>query len=314
MKHTNLKQIAVSAALLVAGTSAAFAGSFGPLITPERLQDLIETDAPQILDIRGEAYDAGHIAGAVSAPYGLFRGPADNPGQVPGTEQLETTFESLGLTLDRPVVIVHEGADAGNFGAAARVYWTLKSTGFQNLAILNGGATAWSKAGLPSDTTPVTPQPSELEITFSHEWTADTADVAAIVADGQGATLIDARPKTFYDGYKAHDAAARPGTLPGAINVTYSRWFAPEAGEIGAVADVASLKETLGISGEGDVVSFCNTGHWAAVDWFALSEIAGLDNVKLYPASMVEYSKTDNEMANVPGLMANLWRQISGND
>jgi thiosulfate/3-mercaptopyruvate sulfurtransferase len=60
-------------------------------------------------------------------------------------------------------------------------------------------------------------------------------------------------------------------------------------------------------------VSFCNTGHWAATDWFALSELAGIENVKLYPDSMVAYSKTDNEMANTPGLIGNLLRQVTGN-
>ena len=64
---------------------------------------------------------------------------------------------------------------------------------------------------------------------------------------------------------------------------------------------------------EGDeVVSFCNTGHWAATDWFALSEVAGIENVKLYPGSMVEYSQTGGEIMNQPGLIENLLNQIPG--
>ena len=35
--------------------------------------------------------------------------------------------------------------------------------------------------------------------------------------------------------------------------------------------------------------------------------------MKLYPDSMVAYSKTDNEMANTPGLIGNLLRQVTGN-
>ena len=49
-------------------------------------------------------------------------------------------------------------------------------------------------------------------------------------------------------------------------------------------------------------VAFCNTGHWAATDWFALSEIAGHKNVKLYAGSMVDWTQAPDAlpMDNVP--------------
>ncbi|MEC7558641.1 MAG: sulfurtransferase, partial [Pseudomonadota bacterium] len=34
----------------------------------------------------------------------------------------------------------------------------------------------------------------------------------------------------------------------------------------------------------------CNTGHWAATNWFVLSEVLGRDDVKLYDGSMVEWT------------------------
>lgn len=44
------------------------------------------------------------------------------------------------------------------------------------------------------------------------------------------------------------------------------------------------------------LVSFCNTGHWASTNWFALSEIAGIQNVKLYPESMVGWARRGGEV------------------
>ena len=38
-------------------------------------------------------------------------------------------------------------------------------------------------------------------------------------------------------------------------------------------------------------ISFCNTGHWAAINWFALSELAGVEGVKLYPELVVDWSQ-----------------------
>ena len=309
MRHITLS---VLATLAVLGSTAAQAAGLGPLIAPAELAST--TQAPVILDIRTKGFDEGHIAGAISAPYGLFRGPAENPGAVPAVTHLETTYEKLGLTLSRPVVIVAQGDTETDFGAAARVYWTLKSSGFTELAVLNGGATAWVNAGLPLSTEAVLPAATDLQITWNDAWTADTAAVARMVAGEDKATLVDARPTAFFEGTKAHEAAARPGTLPGAQSLPSAEFFRPGATAINSDVTAASVMARLGIEKGEQVVSFCNTGHWAATDWFAMSEVAGLENVKLYPGSMVEYSQTDGEMANQPGLIGNLINQLTGNN
>mgnify|MGYP007004597267 CR=1 FL=1 len=42
------------------------------------------------------------------------------------------------------------------------------------------------------------------------------------------------------------------------------------------------------------------------------AELAGLPDVKMYPESMVGYTRGDHEIANRPGLVENLLRQIRG--
>lgn len=288
------------------------ANTFGPLVSPEELAAGLEHSDPMILDIRGDAYADGHVPGAVSAPYALFRGPKENPGQMLDVATLEERYEALGLQSDQPIVIVPEGKTDTDFGAAARVYWTLKSSGFEDLSILNGGAEAWQSAGLPIQEAIVTPEPSQLEITFSDQWTADTEQVVAVTRGEVDALLLDARPVDFHEGRSSHPAAARPGTLPGAGNHAYTSFFDEGSAAISQVDDRNGLLAQLGIEDGEQVVSFCNTGHWAATNWFALSELAGLDNVKLYPGSMVEYSQTDNEMANTPGVLKHFLNKVTG--
>ena len=71
-----------------------------------------------------------------------------------------------------------------------------------------------------------------------------------------------------------------------------------QARQIAASSPIDPAKET---------VSFCNTGHWAATNWFALSEVLGQKNVKLYPGSMTEWSQDATlPMANVPGRFTQL--------
>ncbi len=51
----------------------------------------------RVLDIREAGYEAGHIPGAVSAPYPRWRRPAGNPGKLPETTQLEALVRGLGV-------------------------------------------------------------------------------------------------------------------------------------------------------------------------------------------------------------------------
>ncbi|TMV90629.1 sulfurtransferase [Thioclava sp. BHET1] len=309
-----MKRLALSlaATLVAASATASWAADLGPLVTPQELQTALAepSGAPVVLDIRSDAYAQGHIAGAVHAPYGLFRGPADNPGELLPVEQLEATYEKLGLDPQKPVVIVSQGDTDTDFGAAARVYWTLKSSGFTSLSVLNGGEQAWVNAGQQVSTDAVKPVPTELSITWNNAWTAETPDVSNVVDGKQKAVLLDARPPAFFEGKKAHPAASRPGTLPGAENYPYTKFFQSGATAISNVTDASALKSALGISDGQEVISFCNTGHWAATDWFALSELAGIENVKLYPGSVVEYSHGDGKMEHTPGLIDNLLNQF----
>ncbi len=306
-----MKRFALSLAMAAGLATSVNAATFGPLVKADELSASLETARPVLLDIRNKGYDDGHVTGALSAPYSLFRGPANNPGGLVDIETLETSFEKLGLAQDAPIVIISEGESNSDFGAAARVYWTLKSTGFNDLSILNGGFASWKQAELPLSKTPVTPEPSELELTFSDTWLATTDDVAAVAEGNSGALLVDARPAAFYDGEKAHKAAKAPGTIPGAVNQTYSTFFEKESPAISTTVDPAALKTTLGVKEGEEIVSFCNTGHWAATHWFAVSELAGVENAKLYAGSMVEYSNADHDMANTPGLIKNLIKQIT---
>ena len=304
----------IAAALLVAAPSLALADTFGPLVTPTDLAQEMDSVQPIVVDIRDDGYDKSHLPTAYWAPYRLFRGPDDNPGGMVDVATLEETYETLGLEYDLPIVLVTDGKTDTDFGAAARVYWTLKSSGFTDLTILNGGQAAWEAAGLPVETIENTNMPSELDITFSDQWLAETPEIERIVDEGDAdVVLLDARPTPFFSGREAHGSASRPGTLPGAQNVSYEGFF-DGSPRISSDIDVAGLKQTLGIADGTDkeIVAFCNTGHWAATSWFALSELGGIEDVKLYPGSMVEYSQTGRPMENQPGLVDNLLRQVFG--
>ncbi|WP_396430672.1 sulfurtransferase [Limnohabitans sp.] len=295
----NLTTLLLGLALSAAAT-APFAAQ--PLLSPAELQAKLSDASVRVIDIRdAKSYAANHIPGAINAPYGAWRGPAHNPGELPELPKLTALVQSLGLTPVTHAVVVSSGADATDFGASARVYWTLKVLGLKELSVLNGGLKAWTLAALPQNNQAVKVAASNFQPQIDKSLVATKEELVARVKSGDAA-LIDARPADFFKGDTRHVAASVPGTLQGAVNVEHDKWFAPgsstfvnaeQAQKVAAASPIDPAKET---------VSFCNTGHWAATNWFAMSEVLGQKNVKLYAGSMVEWSKDPNglPMANVP--------------
>lgn len=292
-----MKKILVFA-LSLAAASLSFAAQ--PLLAPAELKALLGNPSLRVIDIRDpKSYAGQHIPGAVNAPYGKWRGPASNPGELPELPKLTALVQSLGLTPATHAVVVSSGADSTDFGASARVYWTLKVLGLKELSILNGGVKGWAQAGLPQDNAAVSVAASNYAPQLDASLIASREQVAQKAAN-DSAVLVDARPADFFLGETRHQAAKLPGTLEGAVNVEHSRFF---NGNSAVFVPEKARQASSAVDPKKEAVAFCNTGHWAATGWFALSEIAGHKDVKLYPGSMVDWTQDAKglPMSNVPG-------------
>jgi len=291
MRHV----LAAFVATVLSATAAA-AEDWQVLIAPDRLAELIDSESPVILDIRApKAYAKGHVEGAVNVPYGAWRGPKANPGELIPEKKLNLILSDAGVAPETPTIVTHQGAGTLDFGAAARVYWTLKSAGVTRIAILNGGLDSWTSAGHPLSTDHESNLPSGRAFSFAETWKIDRADVKAVLEGREEAVLVDARPEAFFEGRRKHKAARRVGTLAGAVSLVHEVWFDKPV----LVADRASVLARLrdaGVDVNAPIVSFCNTGHWAATNWFVLSEIAGLEDVRLYPESLVGWTQAGNDV------------------
>lgn len=278
-------RILLTLATYLAGATAALA--WGPLAEPAEIGE-----AERILDIRSpEAFAEGHLPGAVNTPYGSYRGPAENPGELIDAATLQQILRDAGVAEGQDILIVHQGDSTTDFGAAARVYWTLKSAGLTSLAVLNGGYEDWVEAGNAPATETASVEPSQIEVSWDDTWTIDRGGVAAVVNGQSDAVLIDARPYEFFTGEKKHAAAKAAGTLAGALSLVNTVWFGNDDPRIDPPQEMIDRVKALAEdSGDSPLVSFCNTGHWAATNWFAASELAGIEGVKLYPESMVGWT------------------------
>ena len=305
----------LTAIVVMASAPALAQPSLAPILAPEQLEALRSHAEVRVIDIRPEdAYGKGHIPGALSAPYALWRGPANSPGQLPAMDKLTELVQQLGVDRNTHAVVVSTGEDQTDFGAAARVYWTMKYLGLEKLSVLNGGMQSWRTAGLPVENEPAqAPAPSSYEPTLNTAIIATQADVLAQI-DNPGAMLVDARPAAFFEGHVKAPTATTPGTIRNAVNIQHSVWFKPGSNEVVSPEEARKIAEEEFPELADDTIAFCNTGHWAATDWFALSELAGLPNVRMYPESLAQWTNatTALPMDNTPGRGAQLLEKLKG--
>ena len=119
--------------------------------------------------------------------------------------------------------------------------------------------------------------------------------------------MLDARPDDFFEGLTWHPAASKPGTIVGAAAFDNERWFHSGGPLLKSPERLQSLVQENKLGQAEITISLCNTGHWAATNWFVLSEVVGQEGVQLYPESMVEWSAAGLPMDNVPGRLKWAW-------
>jgi len=300
--HSALRSLTLVLASLAALTFAATAraDSVTPLVSTAWLKEHLKDPDVFVLDVRSaidgggvEAYQKGHIPGAIHSDYDkagwrVTRGGV--PFMLPTLAELEKLIGELGIDDDTHVVVVPAGVHFTDFGSAARTYWTLKVAGLSRVSILDGGYAAWAAGQNAIETGPSKPSPKIFTATLKTALLAEGADVQKIEQSG-GAILIDSRPVSFFVGKQKAPAAQGYGHIPGAVNVDSATFYDSKSNRLKPQAELVSIAATLP---GGPAVAYCNTGHWAATDWFVLSEILGRSDVRLYYGSMVDWTSDAN--------------------
>jgi thiosulfate/3-mercaptopyruvate sulfurtransferase len=267
-----------------------------PIVNAQWLNSHLRDSKVVVLDIRSaidgskpEAFAQGHIPGAVHSDYDkggwrVERGGV--PFMVPSTSELEKLIGELGIDEDSHVVVVPAGVSYSDFGAAARTYWTLKYAGLNNVSILDGGLSAWRSAGLPLEQGVRTASPAIFSATINKGILAVASDVEKIQASG-GATLVDSRPASFFSGKEKAPASQAYGRIPGALSLDSATFYDEKTNRLKSADELAKAVAHVPA---GPAVAYCNTGHWAATDWFVMHELLGRTNARLYAGSMVEWT------------------------
>jgi len=286
-----------------------------PLVSVEWLSENHQDENVIVLDTRSKISNSGredylkaHIPGAVWSEYpGYWRTERDGVvGVLPSIEKLEAALSDIGVAEEKTVVLVPAGSSSLEFGAATRIYWTLKYLGHEDVAILDGGHAAWVNAGLPLESGNVVPEGDLFIAEPNDALLVSTSEVAGNL--GGSSILLDGRPTDQFAGLKKHKKAVRPGRLPGATSLDQALFYDAAGNALKPQDALTKVASAALPDKNADIISYCNTGHWAATNWFVLSELLGYENVKVYDASMVGWSldpELPMEADNVSALKTN---------
>jgi thiosulfate/3-mercaptopyruvate sulfurtransferase len=244
----------------------------------------------------------GHIPAAVSVPWKRVVAKGDEQGaplkaMLPAAEAFRGLMRASGVRNDSAVVIAGRGATAKDQAYAARLYFTLKYYGHDNVALLDGGTAQWAAQGRPLSGEPELPTPGDFEIKeVRGHLILDTGEVENAIRTG-GVQLVDCRTEDFYLGLRFKRKFVSPehkGHLPGSETLPFvliadnsgpARLFSERE-----LRDVAALK---GVDLEAPTILYCNTGVTASLGWFALHELLGNRDARLYDGSMHAWSALD---------------------
>lgn len=272
-------------------------GDVPPLVSAEWLSARTGDPALLRIDLRlaadggREAYRAGHVPGAVYSDYagdGWRRRVSDVPGLLPEEKHLAGLFGRLGLTPAHHAILIPVGSSANDLAASARAFWTLRVAGHAAVSILDGGTAGWLSEGRPIESgenqPPAAPDyPVRIGVGLR-----ETATSVAEALQTGSASLVDARSISYFKGLEKAAEAKAAGHIPGAHSVDYVRCFDNATGRL---VPCERLEALFADVPDGPVITYCNTGHTAALDWFVLSEVLGRPHVTLYDGSMTDWTQ-----------------------
>jgi thiosulfate/3-mercaptopyruvate sulfurtransferase len=150
--------------------------------------------------------------------------------------------------------------------------------------MLDGGFTAWVRAGLPVSREAQAPQKSTWSGTPQPSVIATWRDVKERL--GRPDTVIlDTRSDGEYAGTTVR--AKRGGAIPGAVHIEWTRNLT-ENGDFKPADELRAMYEAAGVTPDKEVVTYCQGGYRAAHAYVAL-RLLGYPRVRNYTGSWKEW-------------------------
>ncbi len=223
--------------------------------------------------------------------------PTKNPAAggrhpLPDVVIFEKSLEIIGVSKDAHIIIYD---DKNGANASARLWWMLRSTGFEKVQVLNGGLQAAEKLGLETTSEiPVAKNSESLKLTSWNLPTKNLEEVKTATTNSEN-LIIDVRENARYNG-ETEPIDLIAGHIPNAINLPFQN----NLDDNGLFKSPEILKEdfskVLDNKDSKDIIVHCGSGVTACHTILAM-DYAGLPIPNLYVGSWSEWSRNSLEIA-----------------
>ncbi|MPS63977.1 MAG: sulfurtransferase [Chryseobacterium sp.] len=273
--------------------------TISPIISPSELKNL-PTENLIILDARVgkdvyQNYLNKHIKGArfidLDKDLANIGEDATFGGRhpLPSVEKFAETLSNLGVS-EGSHLIVYDDKNGSN--AAARAWWMLKSFGFENVQVLDGGFQHAEKEGLEFSSGEEAFE--KAQFIKKENWLLPTSSLEVVENEfiNHSSTVIDVRDAYRYKG-ESEPIDLVAGHIPGAINIPFSE----NLDENGNFLKPEILKEKYLKLLEGNpehLIIHCGSGVTACHTILAL-DYAGFKIPDLYVGSWSEWSRREGK-------------------
>lgn len=247
----------------------------------------------RIIDFREqEAFDQGHLPDAIP----LWRSDIeDHTHQVPGMmatkPEMEKLLSDIGISsLDSLVLYDDQGGVN-----AARLWWVLRTYGYNQARLLNGGLQSWENAqgGVSAVYQPLPPGSFKFPDKDAPHLKIDKDSLHALL-EAEDWTIIDARTIEEHSGKRMKKGAKNAGRIPGSLHIDWAdaldyhgtkKFRTPE--------ELQRIYKGLPQDKNSPVVVYCHSGVRSAHTSFVLTQLLGYNRVYNYDGSWLEWSASE---------------------
>jgi thiosulfate/3-mercaptopyruvate sulfurtransferase len=173
---------------------------------------------------------------------------------------------------------------------AARFWWMLRTYGFDEAAVLNGGWHKWKKEGRQTSSELPKPPVARFEPMPRPDCFVTSQEVLRGI-DDPGTCLVDALTPDHYAGQVSF--YSRPGHIKSAVNVPFVSVVDSETQAYLPADTLRSQLERVGAMTAPRVVTYCGSGIAASSIAFSLA-LLGHDDVAVYDGSLSEWTTDRN--------------------
>lgn len=229
-----------------------------------------------VIDARGqEAYEKGHLRGAVQLSPAELVVETPVPNTLAAKDQVEKVLSGKGISNDS-IVYIYDENDGVNAG---RVWWTLKVYGHESVMIVNGGASALVNEGLEIT--------KDVPATTKSKYVAKEADPSMMATFEE----VKAQAESPAENIKILDvrsvAEYEAGFIPGALLYPHTKNLYKD-GTFMSSRDIGLFYKDLGLEKDDTIILYCKTS-FRATQTAALLQEAGYKTIKVYDGAWLEW-------------------------